>query len=33
MDKDLFDKGDPQKLFRLVAEIAVGSYGRVYKVK
>ncbi len=32
MDKTLFDKGEPQKLFKLISEIAVGSYGRVYKV-
>ena len=28
----VLDKGDPTKLFRLLDEIAVGSYGRVYKV-
>lgn len=29
----VLDKGDPTKIFRLLDEIAVGSYGRVYKVQ
>ena len=33
MAKDgVLDKGDPTKIFKLIEEIAVGSYGRVYKV-
>ncbi len=29
---DVFDKGDPKKLFKLVDKIATGSYGTVFKV-
>jgi hypothetical protein len=30
--KALLDKGDPEKQYKLVEELAVGSYGRVYRV-
>lgn len=31
-NKDLFDKGDPKKQFKLEGKIATGSYGTVFKV-
>ncbi len=33
LDPDkLFGKEDPMKIYKLIEELAVGSYGRVYKV-
>lgn len=33
MAGDVFDKGDPKKLFKLLNKLATGSYGTVFKVR
>lgn len=33
MSGDVFDKGDPKKLFKLLNKLATGSYGTVFKAR